>query len=624
MKKIPPIYFYIAFFILNTLNTYLLIFALMHPNISNYAFQWSSFLYSLMGNIGVLLVLHAINLTFNTKTKSRIRFLLITTFVTSFLCLALAVYANIFSLFFKFSHLRSFQNPNQGAFFEFYTIYAINILSHITHSIHMFPFVLLLILRIFTDTSKQRMYSYAFRMALYFLGLVLIITPMVRIDKITKNTIYEANINGLYGCYETGVYAYYFHDLFYYLSPPPSTNHNQAIADFLAYHSQDTYVNPIDNQTYTHTNPFTGLATGQNLFIIQLEAVNNLVIDLEVDGIEITPNLNRLANSGLYYDQFYSTAGIGNTGDAEFSAITGLYGNGNDLTVYHYTGSQYPSLAKDFIEKDYTVFSTHGNVGEFYLRSTEHINTLGFQTHYDLEYFQTQNPNAPLIHGYLDDMYFFEACVDIAKQTSPFFAYAIAVTSHSPYVPTPEIKAHHFTGLTPLASSYLDFCHYTDSAIGHFIDIMEQTGLLDNTVIVIFGDHTSSLFKHDVESIYKQDIDDLTFRLSMQNVPLIIHHPTLFANQTISNPFGISDIYRTMANLFGLNSTYRFGFDLLTDEPSYVYSPRNLDLIFNDFIITVPNKKVYGSISQPIDYYIEIFNRHKYANDGILKTRYFE
>ena len=106
----------------------------------------------------------------------------------------------------------------------------------------------------------------------------------------------------------------------------------------------------------------------KNLIILQMEAINNFVIDLEIDGTVITPNLNEIVRSGYYNDRFYSAAGMGNTSDCEFSSIIGLYPNGNDLSIFELDGDNYPTIAKEFKKEGYNTFSVHGNEGEFYNR----------------------------------------------------------------------------------------------------------------------------------------------------------------------------------------------------------------------------------------------------------------
>ena len=60
-----------------------------------------------------------------------------------------------------------------------------------------------------------------------------------------------------------------------------------------------------------------GLAKGRNLIFIQVESLENAVINTTLDDQEITPNLNALAQEGIYFSNYFTQVGQGNTADAE-------------------------------------------------------------------------------------------------------------------------------------------------------------------------------------------------------------------------------------------------------------------------------------------------------------------
>src|SRR5690348_2958450 len=69
----------------------------------------------------------------------------------------------------------------------------------------------------------------------------------------------------------------------------------------------------------------SGVAKGSNLLVIQMEAMEQILIGRSVNGQEVTPTMNRLiADHGLYFDQYHPQIGIGNTSDAELMSLTSL------------------------------------------------------------------------------------------------------------------------------------------------------------------------------------------------------------------------------------------------------------------------------------------------------------
>lgn len=50
--------------------------------------------------------------------------------------------------------------------------------------------------------------------------------------------------------------------------------------------------------------------------------------------------------------------------------------------------------------------------------------------------------------------------------------------------------------------NYFKSAHYADSAIGELITELDEAGLLDNTILVFYGDHDAKLAKSDYVRMY--------------------------------------------------------------------------------------------------------------------------
>ncbi|WDC83692.1 hypothetical protein PL321_14080 [Caloramator sp. mosi_1] len=83
---------------------------------------------------------------------------------------------------------------------------------------------------------------------------------------------------------------------------------------------------------------------GKNLIVVQLEAFQGFLLNKKIDGIEITPNLNKLAKESLVFDNcFYQTA-YGGTSDAEFLMNNSLLPIREGAVYYQYAGNNYEAL----------------------------------------------------------------------------------------------------------------------------------------------------------------------------------------------------------------------------------------------------------------------------------------
>lgn len=102
-----------------------------------------------------------------------------------------------------------------------------------------------------------------------------------------------------------------------------------------------------------------------------MESFQNFLINLKIDGQEITPNMNKLAASSFYFPRFYQQVGQGNTSDAEFIVNTSFYvpPDGPATQMYALKSFQaYPSCCKHKVtirQHSIRTKSTFGTVVSF-------------------------------------------------------------------------------------------------------------------------------------------------------------------------------------------------------------------------------------------------------------------
>ena len=640
VKVISPSVYYVAFFIINIFNAYALTCGFFHSNLSVYTSVGGRIL-AILGDFGLLLLLFTATCLIFKKHKARCNTVLVITVVLTLVILFLTVFSNMFSLFFSFSQLTSFQNPAQMSLILEYAGYIFMMFGQGDMLIHIIPLILFIVLRFFINTDYDKKIARTSHKLMFLANsYIFMLIPIVILNVNANNTIHEVSMSGLYGSSHAGTYNYYlysaFDTLFKGKEKEATMQEKENLTKFLEPYMTASMDDLKDDAYY-------GVAEGKNLVVLQLEAFNNFVINLEVEGIEITPNLNKLLlKSDTYYNtRFYSTAGIGNTSDCEFSSLTGLYPNGNDLAVFSFTGKNYPSLAKDFKEKGYSTFSIHGNDGAFYNRDVQHKQTLGFERHIDREELIERRKNSgkktEIFGEWISDECLLDESIQIFEEEyqkgNNFFAYDILVTSHTPFIKNDQIEKLNLKKATSLAKSCLEYYHYVDKAIGSFFEKLqkEHDSLYKDTIFVLYGDHTSSILKYDLESITNKKYSDVDYRLTMQNVPFILHSPGLELIQIDDTVRGQVDFYPTMSLLFGLESKYKIGANMFNNEDiSLIYSPRTLDLIYDDYVILTPSESIYYTNPKAVisneecKRLIHRFKQYKYHNDLLLRKNYFK
>ena len=99
---------------------------------------------------------------------------------------------------------------------------------------------------------------------------------------------------------------------------------------------------------------------------------------------------------------------------------------------------------------------------------------------------------------------------------------------------------------------YLQLCRYVDTQIGIWLDKMEAAGLLENTVIVVIGDHTGihKYYEYSLEEWY--DEYPWVNADGYYTVPLIVSSDSLHEKIESDVLAGQIDVMPTLAYLLGI------------------------------------------------------------------------
>jgi len=333
---------------------------------------------------------------------------------------------------------------------------------------------------------------------------------------------------------------------------------------------------------------FFGAAKGKNLIIIQLESFQDFLVNLKIDGQEITPVMNSLVKDNLYFKNFYQMVGQGNTSDAEFVVNTSFYIPYNEAATQNYPNKELPSLPKLLKSNGYDTATFHTNVVDFWNRG-ELYKAIGWDRYYDQKFFGQEDT---VFFGPTDEVLYKKTAEELSKMQAtgvPFYSQVISMTAHHPFtipheldrITLPERYENNMVG------DYLRSQNYADYALGLFIDDLKQRGIWDNSMVVIYGDHLGlpkfSLDKHGLELMSEIYGREYSYR-DMLNIPLIISIPGQSEPRVLDNVGGQVDILPTVANLLGVSmgNQIHFGEDMLNH--SYNLLPQRYYLPSGSFI----------------------------------------
>ncbi|MBQ7137056.1 MAG: sulfatase-like hydrolase/transferase [Bacilli bacterium] len=425
-----------------------------------------------------------------------------------------------------------------------------------------------------------------------------------------------------------GIYVYHVNDLIKSVEPKITSlfGYDEAMKTFKEYFGEETE---------QKTNKYTGIYEGKNIIAIHAESIQSFVIGLQFNGVEVTPNLNKLVNSGLYFDNFYSQVSVGTSSDSEFTFSTSLMPSNTGTAFGSYYDRTYITTQKLLKEKGYYTFSMHGNNADYWNRRIMY-ESIGYDEFYAKDDYDIDE----VIGLGISDKSFFRQSVDkikkINEENEKFYGTIIMLTNHTPFSDTEkygefDVSLHEtvyneITGTyeeviypylegTKLGN-YLKSVHYADAAIGEFITALDEAGILEDTVVVVYGDHDARLPKADYQKMYNYDkntdgilpddtlgyikFDSYQYELN-RKVPFIIWTKDGKYQGVNSNVMGMYDVQPTLGNMFGFSNPYSLGNDIFNigeenivvfptgnwvTNKVYYNSQKNAFLTLKDTVIT--------------------------------------
>ncbi|CCC57921.1 LTA synthase family protein [Caloramator australicus] len=363
--------------------------------------------------------------------------------------------------------------------------------------------------------------------------------------------------------------------------------------DFKKFANENNFIKIIDSAKAAEIKEFFnkkkngekpnyyGKYKGKNLIIVQLEAFQYFLIDKKINGVEVTPNLNKLAREEIYLSNFYYQISNGGTSDAEFAVNTSLLPLSNGAVYYLYPYNNYESIAKHLKDLGYFTSVMHGNDESFWNRPSMY-KSLGFDKYESINDFTFEEK---IGLGLADDSFFKQAVGKMKGYNKPFYSFLITLSSHYPYRDKKfeEFDVGNLKG--SLLGNYLQSAHYVDRTLGDFVENLKKEGLWDNSVVIFYGDHHAIPYgnKEELERAIGEKInDDYDWTLN-QRVVAIMHVPDFEIKGQIDKVCGQADLAPTIATLFGFELEKSLGKNIFSNEKGYVIFPDG-SFIYDDYM----------------------------------------
>jgi phosphoglycerol transferase MdoB-like AlkP superfamily enzyme len=300
-----------------------------------------------------------------------------------------------------------------------------------------------------------------------------------------------------------------------------------------------------------------GAASGRNLIVVQVESLQDFAVDFRVNDQDVMPHLRQWAGDSLRFTNVTDQTGEGRTSDAEFTTMTSLLPLDHGAVAFRFPGNHYVALPRVLTEHGYTTLSAVAFEPGFWNRQVMHP-AYGFQT----SLFEPDFQLTEQIGWGLNDRDFLQQMMPrLERLPRPFAAWLITLSLHHPFDAFPD--RHKVLKLGTLEGTsfgnYLHTMRFFDQALEDFTSALARSGLLDDSLLVVFGDHDAGFARdRGLADTIGIGADEAVWALN-DRVPLFIRvHSANSASGGLigarSVPAGQTDLAPTLLALLGIDA----------------------------------------------------------------------
>ena len=567
------------------------------------------------------------------------------TIIITFFTLAQIVYYNFYNSIFSFYSL----TIGTGQVLHFWSM-IVEVIVRIWYvfALILIPAILFIIFnnKIFEYKRNKGIILYTFIIGL----IVSVLSSYVLIKKYDKGQLYSLN-NLIYKTHapmltinKTGLLTMEVIDIYRYFfgfeenfdikkdevkNVSKKIEYNKLDIDFdkLIEESNDETIKSMheyfSSLTPSEKNKYTGMFKGKNLIFITAEAFDTIAIDEN-----ITPTLYKIANNGFIFNNYYQPLYPVSTSDGEYMNVMSLIPKEGVWSFYKTSKNYMPfGIGNMFKKLDYNTYGFHNHNYNYYHREKSHTN-IGL-TYYGCGNGLEKKMNCK--HWPNSDFEMIKATTPYyLNDDKPFMTYYMTVSGHLNYnfsgnnmASRNKSKVKNLNYRDSIKAYYATQIEF-DKAIEELLNELEESGKLDDTLIVIAPDHYPyGLTTKDMNTVSRIDRTD---KFENYHTSLIMYNPKI-ENKVVDKAISGIDILPTIYNLFGIDYDSRLlmGSDIFSNTEHIV-------ILSDRSFITSKGKynSITGEFSNPnvskeyIDNINKIINEKFKMSSLILEKDYYK
>lgn len=567
------------------------------------------------------------------------------TIIITFFTLAQIVYYNFYNSIFSFYSLTT----GTGQVLHFWSM-IVEVIVRIWYvfALILIPAILFIIFnnKIFEYKRNKGIILYTFIIGL----IVSVLSSYVLIKKYDKGQLYSLN-NLIYKTHapmltinKTGLLTMEVIDIYRYFfgfeenfdikkdevkNVSKKIEYNKLDIDFdkLIEESNDETIKSMheyfSSLTPSEKNKYTGMFKGKNLIFITAEAFDTIAIDEN-----ITPTLYKIANNGFIFNNYYQPLYPVSTSDGEYMNVMSLIPKEGVWSFYKTSKNYMPfGIGNMFKKLDYNTYGFHNHNYNYYHREKSHTN-IGL-TYYGCGNGLEKKMNCK--HWPNSDFEMIKATTPYyLNDDKPFMTYYMTVSGHLNYnfsgnnmASRNKSRVKNLNYKDSIKAYYATQIEF-DKAIEELLNELEESGKLDDTLIVIAPDHYPyGLTTKDMNTVSRIDRTD---KFENYHTSLIMYNPKI-ENKVVDKAISGIDILPTIYNLFGIDYDSRLlmGSDIFSNTEHIV-------ILSDRSFITSKGKynSITGEFSNPnvskeyIDNINKIINEKFKMSSLILEKDYYK
>lgn len=538
-----------------------------------------------------IIIFTIITSIFNEKVNKILT--IVFSFLIVLITLAQIVYYNFYNSMFSFLSLTT----GTGQVMQFYVMIA-SVIARIWYifAIILIPYILFLIFKNklfdFKKNNLKFLISYLLIFILSFLGIVLVINknnegfyslkrlifkthaPMLTIDKTGLFTMEMIDIERYIFGFNEEIYSEQINvNNEEEKVPEVKIEYNTTDIDFdkLINDETDDKIKSMHvyfkNTVPSNKNEYTGMFKDKNLIFITAEAFDTIAIDEK-----LTPTLYKIANNSFIFKNYYQPLYPVSTSDGEYMNLNSLIPKEGVWSFKQTSKISMPyGIGNMFNKEGYVSYGFHNHNYNYYDRQKSHKNI-------GLKYYGCGNGLEKKMnckHWPNSDKEMIDATTSYYIDKDKFMTYYMTISGHLNYNFSGNNMAYRNKNkvknlkYSTAIKAYLATQIELDKSIEKLLQVLEEKGKLNDTLIVIAPDHYPyGLTTKQMNEISTIDRND---KFEKFHTTLIMYNPNI-EKTVVDKVISSLDILPTIYNLYGLtfDSRLLMGRDIFSNNEHIV------------------------------------------------------